>query len=223
MRNLILLAAPGAGKGTLAKELKEKYNYVHISTGDLLRERVLKDDELGREIANMQKEGLLVTDEIVYKLLEDRLMEDDCKKGYILDGFPRNVKQAEKYDKIVKKINGDLGIVIVLDIAKEELASRITGRRLCKECGAIYNMNNPKLTPKVEGTCDKCGGELYQRSDDNLESLETRYNTYVEKTQPLIDFYSAKGNLYTVDSNKGSEYTFEQVTELLKTLGDKLD
>ncbi len=223
MRNLILLAAPGAGKGTLAKELKEKYNYVHISTGDLLRERVLKDDELGREIANMQKEGLLVTDEIVYKLLEDRLMEDDCKKGYILDGFPRNVKQAEKYDEIVKKINGDLGIVIVLDIAKEELASRITGRRLCKECGAIYNMNNPKLTPKVEGTCDKCGGELYQRSDDNLESLETRYNTYVEKTQPLIDFYSAKGNLYTVDSNKGSEYTFEQVTELLKTLGDKLD
>lgn len=223
MRNLILLAAPGAGKGTLAKELKEKYNYVHISTGDLLRERVLKDDELGREIANMQKEGLLVTDEIVYKLLEDRLMEDNCKKGYILDGFPRNVKQAEKYDEIVKKINGDLGIVIVLDIAKEELASRITGRRLCKECGAIYNMNNPKLTPKVEGTCDKCGGELYQRSDDNLESLETRYNTYVEKTQPLIDFYSAKGNLYTVDSNKGSEYTFEQVTELLKTLGDKLD
>lgn len=223
MRNLILLAAPGAGKGTLAKELKEKYNYVHISTGDLLRERVLKDDELGREIANMQKEGLLVTDEIVYKLLEDRLMEDDCRKGYILDGFPRNVKQAEKYDEIVKKINGDLGIVIVLDIAKEELASRITGRRLCKECGAIYNMNNPKLTPKVEGTCDKCGGELYQRSDDNLESLETRYNTYVEKTQPLIDFYSAKGNLYTVDSNKGSEYTFEQVTELLKTLGDKLD
>lgn len=111
----------------------------------------------------------------------------------------------------------------MLDIAKEELASRITGRRLCKECGAIYNMNNPKLTPKVEGTCDKCGGELYQRSDDNLESLETRYNTYVEKTQPLIDFYSAKGNLYTVDSNKGSEYTFEQVTELLKTLGDKLD
>lgn len=223
MRNLILLAAPGAGKGTLAKELKEKYNYVHISTGDLLRERVLKDDELGREIANMQKEGLLVTDEIVYKLLEDRLMEDDCKKGYILDGFPRNVKQAEKYDEIVKKINGDLGIVIVLDIAKEELASRITGRRLCKKCGAIYNMNNPKLTPKVEGTCDKCGGELYQRSDDNLESLETRYNTYVEKTQPLIDFYSAKGNLYTVDSNKGSEHTFEQVTELLKTLGDKLD
>ena len=223
MRNLILLAAPGAGKGTLAKELKEKYNYVHISTGDLLRERVLKDDELGHEIANMQKEGLLVTDEIVYKLLEDRLMEDDCKKGYILDGFPRNVKQAEKYDEIVKKIKGDLGIVIVLDIAKEELASRITGRRLCKECGAIYNMNNPKLTPKVEGTCDKCGGELYQRSDDNLESLETRYNTYVEKTQPLIDFYSAKGNLYTVDSNKGSEYTFEQVTELLKTLGDKLD
>ena len=223
MRNLILLAAPGAGKGTLAKELKEKYNYVHISTGDLLRERVLKDDELGREIANMQKEGLLVTDEIVYKLLEDRLMEDDCKKGYILDGFPRNVKQAEKYDEIVKKIKGDLGIVIVLDIAKEELASRITGRRLCKECGAIYNMNNPKLTPKVEGTCDKCGGELYQRIDDNLESLETRYNTYVEKTQPLIDFYSAKGNLYTVDSNKGSEYTFEQVTELLKTLGDKLD
>ena len=216
MKNLILIAAPGAGKGTLAKDLKEKYGYTHISTGDLLREAAAKGDELGRQIHEMQTKGLLVTDEIVANALKNRLMEDDCNNGYILDGYPRTVKQAEMYDEIVRELNKDLGMVIVLDIDKELLVERITGRRLCRGCDAIYNIYNPELSPKDEHTCDKCGGELYQRSDDNLESLEIRYNTYLEKTQPLIDYYDNKNCLYRVSSNNGSKETFKKVTELLE-------
>ena len=223
MKNLILIAAPGAGKGTLANELKDKYNYTHISTGDLLREAAAKGDELGRQIHEMQTNGLLVTDEIVAGALKNRLMESDCEKGYILDGYPRTVKQAEMYDEILKELNKDLGLVIVLDIDKELLIERITGRRLCRGCDAIYNIYNTELTPKDEHTCDKCGGELYQRSDDNLSSLETRYSTYIEKTQPLIDYYNNKNSLYRVNSNFGSKETLRQVTELLEKLGDSVD
>ena len=216
MKNLILIAAPGAGKGTLAKDLKEKYGYTHISTGDLLREAAAKGDELGRQIHEMQTKGLLVTDEIVANALKNRLMEEDCNNGYILDGYPRTVKQAEMLDGIVSELNKDLGMVIVLDIDKELLIERITGRRLCRGCDAIYNIYSPELSPKDEHTCDKCGKELYQRSDDNLESLETRYNTYLEKTQPLIDYYNNKNCLYRVSSNNGSKETFKKVTELLE-------
>lgn len=223
MKNLILIAAPGAGKGTLANDLKEKYNYTHISTGDLLREAAAKGDELGRQIHEMQTQGLLVTDEIVASALKNRLASDDCNNGYILDGYPRTVKQAEMYDEILKELNKDLGLVIVLDIDKQLLVERITGRRLCRGCDAIYNIYNPELTPKDEHTCDKCGGELYQRSDDNLESLETRYSTYIEKTQPLIDYYNNKNSLYKVNANFGSKETFRQVTELLEKLGDSVD
>lgn len=223
MKNLILIAAPGAGKGTLAKDLKEKYHYTHISTGDLLREAAAKGDELGNKIHEMQTKGLLVTDEIVASALKNRLMSDDCNNGYILDGYPRTVKQAEMYDEILKELHKDLGLVIVLDIEKELLIERITGRRLCRGCDAIYNIYNPELAPKDEHVCDKCGGELYQRSDDNLESLETRYSTYIEKTQPLIDYYNNKKCLYRVNSSSGSKETLRQVTELLEKLGDSVD
>jgi len=223
MKNLILIAAPGAGKGTLAKELKEKYNYTHISTGDLLREAASKGDELGNKIQEILTKGEFVSDDIVLAALKNRLMEADCENGYILDGYPRTVKQAETYDEVVKELNKDLGIVIVLDIDKELLIERITGRRLCRGCDAIYNIYNPELSPKDEHTCDKCGGELYQRSDDNLESLETRYNTYIEKTQPLIDYYNDKNCLYRVSSNEGSKVTLEQVIELLEKQGDSVD
>lgn len=223
MKNLILIAAPGAGKGTLSKDLKEKYNYTHISTGDLLREAAAKGDELGNKIHEMQTKGLLVTDEIVADALKNRLMEKDCENGYILDGYPRTVKQAEMYDEIVKELNKDLGLVIVLDIDKELLIERITGRRLCRGCDAIYNIYNPELSPKDEHICDKCGSELYQRSDDNLESLETRYNTYIEKTQPLIDYYNNKNCLYKVSSNEGSKETLKQVIKLLEEQGDSVD
>lgn len=216
MKNLILIAAPGAGKGTLAKGLKEEYHYAHISTGDLLREAASKGDELGNHISELLASGTLVTDDIVISALKNRLMDEDCSNGYILDGFPRTVKQAEMYDKILEELHKELGLVIVLDVEKELLIERITGRRICRDCGAIYNIYNPDLIPEKDDACDKCGGELYQRSDDNLESLETRYQTYLEKTQPLIDYYEQKDCLYRVNSNFGTNDTFNEVAKLLK-------
>lgn len=215
MKNLILIAAPGAGKGTLSKDLLEKYDYVHISTGDLLREQVAKGDELGKKIHEMQMSGGLVTSDIVYAALENKLSDKACDNGYILDGFPRNVEQAVEYDNILKKSGRDLGLVIVLDIPKEMLLERITGRYMCKECGGIHNIYSTEMAPKVEGHCNKCGGELYQRKDDNAEAFEARYQTYLESTTPLIDFYKEKGVLHVIDGSKGHLYTLEQVEKLL--------
>lgn len=223
MRNLILLAAPAAGKGTLSENLREKYGYVSISTGDLLRNAVANGHELGPKIHEMQMSGALVTNEIVYQLLEDRINESDCKNGYILDGFPRNIEQAEEYDKLIKEMNKDLGIAILLDIEKEELKVRTVGRRTCKDCGSIHNIYKEALLPKKEGICNKCGGELIQRSDDTEEMLEIRYQTYLDKTKPLIDYYNEKGILYTVDSGKTPAYTLEQVEAILNGLGDSVD
>ena len=215
MRNLILIAAPGAGKGTLSKDLLKKYDYVHISTGDLLREQVAVGDELGKEIQKIQEAGGLVSNERVYKALEKKLSDPACDNGYILDGFPRNIEQAREYDNILKRSGRDIGIVLVLDIPEENLIERITGRFSCKECGEIHNIYSEDLKPKKEGICNKCGGELTQRKDDNLESFEKRYETYLESTAPLIDFYKEKGVLHVIDSSKGHEYTLEQAEELL--------
>ena len=216
MKNLILLAAPGAGKGTLAKTLKEEYNYIHISTGDLLREIVASDDPLGVKIKEIQAQGALVSDDIVFEVLKKRLIKPDCKNGIILDGFPRNLKQAEKYEEIIKEIGIDLGITILLNIDESILVKRITGRRICKKCGEIYNIYNEGMIPKVEGKCDKCGEELYQRPDDNEESLKVRYETFQKQTTPLIDYYNSKGILYIVDAGESPENTFNQVMEILK-------
>lgn len=223
MNNIILIAAPGAGKGTLSKDLRDKYNYVHISTGDLLREAASKGDELGNKIHEMQTKGMLVPDEIVLEALKNRLQKDDCSNGYILDGYPRTVKQAELYEEVLKQLNKDLGLVIVLDIEKEKLLKRITGRRLCQHCDAIYNIYNQEMAPKNANICDKCGSKLYQRTDDNLESFELRYNTYLEKTRPLIDYYKKKNCLYVVDSGLGQQETIQQVEKLLNKLGDSVD
>lgn len=223
MKNIILIAAPGAGKGTLARSLKGKYGYVHISTGDLLREAVDKGDELGLQIKKKLEVGALVTDEIVYAVLKNRLLEDDCKNGVILDGFPRNVKQAVKYEEILSDIDMDLGIVILLDIDEKLLVKRITGRRICSNCGEIHNIYNPEIAPKLENICNKCGAALYQRDDDNEETLKNRYATYVEKTSPLIEYYEKKNNLYVVNSNKDMHYTLEQVEEILNDIGDRID
>jgi len=201
MKNIILIAAPAAGKGTLSEMLVEKYGYVHISTGDLLRDASKEDTPLGKKISDMLQSGALVTNEIVFDLLEKRLMKDDTKNGYILDGFPRTLEQAEMYDDTVKRLNLDLGVVIVLESDYETLRMRIVGRMLCEECGSVYNVLTGVNTPKVEGLCDKCGGKLYKRSDDNEESFKTRYDTYLVKTKPLIDFYKEKGIIHFVNSD----------------------
>ena len=212
MKNIILIAAPAAGKGTLSDLLVKKYDYLHISTGDLLREVSKEKTELGQKIAKMLKNGELVTDEIVFELLENKLRQVD--KPYILDGFPRTLNQAYKYDELIQKLNKDLGIVVVLNCDYEILKKRIVGRYLCKDCGSIYNTLTGVNTPKQEGICDNCGGELYKRSDDNEESFKTRYETYLEKTKPLIDFYEKKGNLYYIDSQT-TDTMLKEIEDLL--------
>ena len=212
MKNIILIAAPAAGKGTLSDLLVKKYDYLHISTGDLLREVSKEKTELGQKIAKMLQNGELVTDEIVFELLENKLCQVD--KPYILDGFPRTLNQAYKYDELIQKLNKDLGIVVVLNCDYEILKKRIVGRYLCKDCGSIYNTLTGVNTPKQEGICDNCGGDLYKRSDDNEESFKTRYETYLEKTKPLIDFYEKKGNLYYIDSQT-TDTMLKEIEDLL--------
>ena len=216
MKNIIFLAVQGAGKGTFAKMLKEKYGYAHISTGDILRERSAVGDDLGNQIKNMIDNGIFVPNDIIFEAIEYKITQPDCENGYILDGFPRNLEQAEGYSKILEKLNKDLGVVINLTIPEELLKQRIIGRRMCKECGAIYNIYNPEFTPKVEGICDKCGGELYQRADDNEESMNTRVKTYFEVTEPIIEYYKEKGVLKTVDSSRTPEETFKDIEDILK-------
>ena len=212
MKNIILIAAPAAGKGTLSELLVEKYGYIHISTGDLLREASKEKSELGEKISTMLKNGELVSDEIVFELLENKLKVVD--KPYILDGFPRTINQAYKYDELITKLNKSLGIVVVLNCDYDILKNRIVGRWLCKECGSIYNTLTGVNTPKEENICDKCGGELYKRSDDNEESFKTRYQTYLEKTKPLIDFYQEKGNLHYVNSET-KDIMLKEIEDLL--------
>ena len=212
MKNIILIAAPAAGKGTLSELLVEKYGYIHISTGDLLREASKEKSELGEKISTMLKNGELVTDEIVFELLENKLKVVD--KPYILDGFPRTINQAYKYDELITKLNKSLGIVVVLNCDYDILKNRIVGRWLCKECGSIYNTLTGVNTPQKENICDKCGGELYKRSDDNEESFKTRYETYLEKTKPLIDFYQEKGNLHYVNSET-KDIMLKEIEDLL--------
>ena len=198
MKNIIFIAPPAAGKGTMSDILQEKYNYEHISTGDILRSMASKNDEFGKELSNLLSKGVLVPDNIVYEAVKRRLSE--LKQNYILDGFPRNIEQAKEYDKILEEINKDLGVVIYLDTPREILEKRITGRRLCKNCGSTYNVLTGVNTPRKDNTCDKCNGELYQRDDDNIESFSTRFETFLEKTYPLLEFYEKKNVLYRVKS-----------------------
>ncbi len=215
MENIIFLAVQGAGKGTFAKKLKDKYGYAHISTGDILRERALVEDETGKKIKDLIDNGIFVPNDIIYEAIEYKITQPECEKGYILDGFPRNLDQAKGYDELLQKLNKKLGIVINLTIPNELLKQRIIGRRLCKDCGAIYNIYNEAFKPKVEGVCDKCGGSLYQRDDDNEESMNTRVKTYFEVTEPIIDYYKEKGVLKTIDASKDVEVVFKEIENIL--------
>lgn len=198
MKNIIFIAPPAAGKGTHAKLLAEKYNIPHISTGDLLREEAAKSTDLGLKIKNIMKIGALVSDDVITELLKNRLVKDDCDNGYILDGYPRSLEQAFLYEKLLDSINKELGVVIFLDISKELAMKRALSRLVCSNCGSSYNLIVEELKPKKENICDKCGIELKVRNDDNEKTFINRYETYVEKTHSLIDYYKEKGVLEVV-------------------------
>ena len=216
MKNIIFIAPPAAGKGTQSAILEKKYNLPHISTGDILREESKKDTELGRYIAEVLSSGSLVKDDVTYTLLQNRLSESDCQNGYVLDGFPRNIEQAYKYDEILKNLNQELGYVIKLDINEETLEKRITGRRICENCKTVYNINSETEKPKQESICDKCGGRLYQRNDDNVTSFKNRYKVYEEKTKPLLDYYEEKGILYVINGDDSVESIAKKIDKVLK-------
>ena len=195
MKNIIFIAPPAAGKGTQAKLLSNKYSIPHISTGELLREESNKTTELGRKIKEIISCGKFVNDEIITSLLKLRLMREDCNNGYILDGYPRNIEQAHIYEDLLKSINKDLGIVIFFDIDKDLAMERTLSRIACPHCGTSYNLLVNELKPKLEGICDKCNSSLEIRSDDTPESFITRFDTYINKTQSLIDYYKEKNVL----------------------------
>lgn len=216
MRNIIFIAPPAAGKGTQSAILEKKYKLPHISTGDILREESKKDSELGRYISEVLSSGGLVKDKVTYELLKKRLSQADCKNGYVLDGFPRNIEQAYKYDEILSSLNQELGYVIQLDIDEETLEKRITGRRICENCGSVYNLNSDNEKPKQESICDKCNGKLYQRNDDNITSFKNRYNLYIEKTKPLLDYYAKKGILYVINGNDTVKEVSKKIDAVFK-------
>ena len=192
----VLLGAPGSGKGTQGVVLATKYNIPQISTGDLLRAAVKSGSELGQKAKSAMDAGALVSDDIVIGLIRERLTHDDAENGYILDGFPRNIAQAEALDTMLEELNQALQGVVLLDVDFDELLQRLTGRRTCKDCGAIYNVH---LSPsKVAGQCDACSGELFQRDDDNESTIGNRLGVYQDQTAPLIGYYQAQGKLHTV-------------------------
>lgn len=215
MKNIMFIAPPAAGKGTQAELMVEKYHIPHISTGEILREISKEDSEIGKYVYETLQSGQLVKDDITYQLVENRLKRADCKNGFIIDGFPRNIEQAFEYDKILNRLGYNIGNVILINVDKKTLEKRITGRRTCEKCNAIYNINDEDKAPKVDSICDNCGGKLYQRSDDNLESFETRYETYIEKTAPIIEHYKHAGALIEVNGNDSVENIFAKIDEII--------
>ncbi len=209
---LIFLGAPGAGKGTIAKMVMKKYNTPQISTGDIFRENVKNETELGKKAKEYLDKGELVPDEITVGMVKERLSKDDCKNGYILDGFPRTIPQAEALEKIDK-----IDKVIDFQARDDVIIQRLSGRRTCRKCGAIFHIVN--IPPKVEGVCDKCGGELIQRSDETEEVIKNRLEVYRKQTEPLINYYKKEGMLVGVDANTSPEPIFEETVKVLEKIG----
>ncbi|MEE0741322.1 MAG: adenylate kinase [Emergencia sp.] len=211
MLRTVLLGPPGAGKGTQAVKIVEKYNVPHISTGDIFRENIKNGTELGKKAQEYMNKGELVPDDLVIDLATSRLLEDDCKNGFLLDGFPRTVYQAEKLDEFLAAHDMKLDKVIDIEVEKEELITRLTGRRVCKACGASFHVVN--IPPKKEGICDFCGGELFQRADDTVETVENRIEVYNQQTMPLVDYYKKAENIVTIDGALSLETVFAQIVE----------
>ncbi len=212
--NFVFLGMPGAGKGTQAKIISKKYDIPHISTGDILREAVANKTELGLKAKKYMDEGALVPDELVVSLVKERISQPDCEKGFILDGFPRNLEQAKILEEMLNGIDKTLDTVFFFSLDEEVVVKRLTARRVCSNCGAVYNMiYNP---PKVEGICDICGGKLIVRDDDKEETVRNRLKTYNKDTAPLIDYYKEKGLLYTIDASLSVENVTKEIEKHIK-------
>lgn len=206
----------GAGKGTMSDLILKEYDIPHISTGDMLRDNVRNNTELGNLAKSYMDAGNLVPDDVIIAMVEKRLQEDDCQKGYLLDGFPRTLVQAEAFEKIENKIGKPVEYVIALEVGFDTLVERITGRRICPKCGAIYHIHNKPS--KVEGICDVCGSELTQRKDDTVEQLTVRMDGYEKSTKPVIDFYDKRGIVSYIDASQETAAVFEKVKEALSKL-----
>ncbi|MBD5487775.1 MAG: adenylate kinase [Lachnospiraceae bacterium] len=210
---IIMLGAPGAGKGTQAKMIAEKYEIPHVSTGDIFRANIKNGTQLGMEAKQYMDQGLLVPDDLTVKILLDRVAKEDCKNGYVLDGFPRTIPQAEVLDKALSELGDKIDYAINVDVPDENIVRRMGGRRACLSCGATYHIEH--VPPKTEGICDSCGQELVLRDDDRPETVQNRLNVYHEQTQPLIEFYSKKGVLQTVDGTMDMNDVFEAIVTVL--------
>lgn len=211
---IIMLGAPGAGKGTQAKLIAEEYRIPHISTGDMFRMNIKNGTELGMEAKGYMDQGLLVPDELTVRILLDRVADEDCKDGYVLDGFPRTIPQAEVLEDALNKLGDQIDYAINVEVPDENIIRRMAGRRACSSCGATYHIEH--IPPKKEGICDACGEPLVLRDDDKPETVEKRLRVYQEQTQPLIDFYSAKGVLRSVDGTQDMQDVFRAIVEILK-------
>jgi len=211
--NIILLGPPGAGKGTQAKKITEKFGIPHISTGDIFRQAITDKTEMGVKAQEFITAGQLVPDEIVIGIVNDRLQENDCKKGYILDGFPRTVDQADALSELTETIDSPVGFILDITVPEDVLIERITGRSTCKSCGYGYHI---KFSPPAkEGICDRCGGELYQRDDDNEETVKQRFGVYKEQANLLCSFYCGGGLYHKVDGLKDVEEVFGEISKIL--------
>lgn len=210
---IIMLGAPGAGKGTQAKKIAAKYEIPHISTGDIFRANIKNGTELGKKAKTYMDQGLLVPDELVVDLVVDRVNQDDCTKGYVLDGFPRTIPQAEALDKALESMDQKMDYAIDINVPDENIVNRMSGRRACVDCGATYHIVHAPT--KEEGICDNCGGELILRDDDKPETVQKRLAVYHEQTQPLIDYYTEKGILKNVDGTVDLEDVFKAITGIL--------
>ncbi|QAV33062.1 Adenylate kinase [Fervidobacterium changbaicum] len=211
--NLVFLGPPGAGKGTYAKRVVEKYNIPHISTGDIFREAIAKGTELGKKVQDIVNSGNLVPDELTNALVEERLKQPDCANGFILDGYPRTLNQAKALDEMLSAMGKALCAAIYFEIDEETVVQRISTRRVCSKCGKVYNLIT--LPPKTEGICDDCGGQLIQREDDKEDVVRGRYRVYIEKTSPLIEYYRNQNKLFTLDGRKSVEEVMKMLFNIL--------
>lgn len=210
---IIMLGAPGAGKGTQAKQIADKYQIPHISTGDIFRANIKEGTELGKKAKTFMDQGLLVPDELVVELVADRIVKDDCKNGFVLDGFPRTIPQAEALDEALAKMGEKMDYAIDVDVPDENIVNRMSGRRACLSCGATYHIVS--IPTKVEGICDKCGSGVVLRDDDKPETVQKRLTVYHEQTQPLIEYYTNQGILKSVNGVQPMEEVFADIVQIL--------